>query len=488
MVHTFGGLEGAQKLYVDGALAAEGVKNNSDFDWQQKVNIGFSNDAASGFFQGAIDEVSVFDRALTARDVRALYLDVSGDAVVTVNNVAPSLDGATFEVEENSPDSTVVGTVTGSDPGDDPLTYSIQSINDKTDSTLFAFAVDAATGEITVADENQLDYETTTSFTLEVEVKDDDNATGTATVTINLLNQASITGAVFVDTNENGVYEGNELGIDGVTIELQDAAGNSVTATTSDGGFYFFEDLALGTYRLHQVQPTGVDDGAEILGSLGGTLPANDTMQLTLARIDAADYMFAELGQQVASGDTATIGFWQNIHGQALIKLGGTALADWLTANFENVFGDTFTDGVGSDDGDEVAGFFKDQLFRQKSNKSAGPAKVDAQFMAVALATYFTSSNLAGDVAGDFGFNVTDTGIGTKVVNVGDQGAAFGVADGSDLTIMQLLLATDSMTDRASSGSAKIYNNGDNLIDETEAALRAMANEIYTAINELGDI
>jgi hypothetical protein len=170
-----------------------------------------------------------------------------------------------------------------------------------------------------------------------------------------------------------------------------------------------------------------------------------------------------------------------------LIIQGGTALTDWLTDKFGNVFGDTFIGG----DGDDVASFYRDQLFRQKSEKSAGPAKVDAQFMAVALATYFTSGNLAGNVASDYGFNVTDTGIGTKIVNVGDNGAAFGVANGSDLTIMQLLLATNDLTDQPDhlSSFARVYDlNGDGEIDESEATLRARANEVYTAINEQGDI
>ena len=269
-------------------------------------------------------------------------------------------------------------------------------------------------------------------------------------------------------------------------VPILDTQNNPVATTTSDGGFYLFEDLDPGTYQLREVQPTGVDDGVETLGSLGGTIPVNDTMQLTLERIDATDYVFAELGQSVASGDTATIGFWQNKHGQALIRQGGTALADWLTNNFGNVFGDTFIGG----DGDDVASFYRDQLFRQKSKKSAGPAKVDAQFMAVALATYFTSSNLTGNVASDYGFNVTNTGIGTKVVNVGN-GAAFGVANGSDLTIMQLLSATNDQTDQPNnlSGFARIYDwNGDGKIDEAEASLRRLANEVYSTINEQGDI
>lgn len=297
-----------------------------------------------------------------------------------------------------------------------------------------------------------------------------------------------------MDVNQNGLYEANEPGINGVIIELLDESGvavlddlgNPLTATTSNGGFYLLEDLDAGTYQLHEIQPSGVDDEAELLGSLGGTIPANDTMQLTLQRTDAIDYVFAELGQQVTSGNTATIGFWHNKHGQALITQGGTGLAQWLTGNFGNVFGDEF-DGA---DGSDVARFFNDQLFKQKGNKSNGPAKVDAQFMAVALATYFTSSNLAGNVAADYGFNVTDTGIGPSVVNVGSNGAAFNVADNTDLTIMQLLEATNELTDLPDdiSGFAHIYDtNGDGQIDDTEAALRVMANDLYSMINEQGD-
>lgn len=138
-----------------------------------------------------------------------------------------------------------------------------------------------------------------------------------------------------------------------------------------------------------------------------------------------------------------------------------------------------------------MADFYRNELFKQKGKKSAGPAKVDAQFMAVAFATFFTSRNLAGDVAANFGFNVTDTGIGTKIINVNTSGAAFDVEDFTDLTIMQLLLATDSMTDQpdVELGFASIYDkDGNGIIDAQEAALRSMANLIYTGINEQGDI
>ena len=99
------------------------------------------------------------------------------------------------------------------------------------------------------------------------------------------------------------------------------------------------------------------------------------------------------------SGDTSTSGFWQNKHGQSLITQVGAALAGWFTSSFGNVFGDTFSDG---DDGAEVAAFFKTGIFKQQGKKSvAGPAKVDAQFMAVAFATYFTSGNPESIAAGE---------------------------------------------------------------------------------------
>jgi uncharacterized delta-60 repeat protein len=436
-----------------------------------------------------IDGDAPYIISATATDEDGTF-SAGNTVAVTVHNVAPTADDATFNLVENSPNGTVVGTVTATDPGDDSPLFSIAG-----GSGAAAFSINSSTGEISVANSALLDFETSPVLTLNVEVDDGDGGFDTASVTINLVNQASIVGFVFVDVNQNGLYEANEPGIDGVEIQLLDefgnpvldSLGNAITAITSSGGFYLFEDLDPGTYQLFEVQPTGVDDGAEELGSLGGTIVGNDRMQLTLAETDAFDYAFAEIGQQLASGDAATIGFWQNKHGQALITQGGAQLAGWLTSNFSNVFGNTLVGASGSD----VAKFYREQLFKQIGKKSAGPAKVDAQFMAVAFAAYFTSLNLAGQVAMMYGFNVTDTGIGTKIVNVGTNGAAFGVANGTDLTILQLLLATNDLTDQPDSELefAAVYDtNGDGVISADEASLRTMANDIYSAINEAGGI
>ena len=111
--------------------------------------------------------------------------------------------------------------------------------------------------------------------------------------------------------------------------------------------------------------------------------------------------------------------------------------------------------------------------------------------MALTMAAYFTNRNLAGNVAASYGFNVTDVGSGAKVVNVGQNGAAFNVANNTQLTIMQLLWATNDLTDQSNnqSGFAYIYDrNGDGVVDSTEAALRAKANALFSSLNEAGGI
>jgi len=431
---------------------------------------------------------------------------------------APNVDDTTMAVEENSLNGTLVGTVVGTGGGGvshtitvtvtdvsgglveetietsggggggGPLTYSIVGGTGQT-----AFAIDAVSGDITVADQTQLDYEAVTSYTLVVQVADGSGATDTAVVTVDLVNRPSVTGAVFVDVNENGLYEANEPTNDDIVVELLDewgapvldGLGNPVTSTT-DGGYFLFEDLVAGTYQLRELQPTGVDDGAEVLGSLGGSVTANDTMQLTLATTDAYDYIFGEIGQAVSDGDTASVGFWHSRRGRNLMIQGGTGLAQWLTENFTNIFGDAL---VGAD-GLDVYRFFQSELFRHRSIWSLLTAKVDTEFMALALATYFTNHNLAGDVATAYGFNVTDTGIATKIVNVGYSGEAFGVANFTDLTIMQLLQATNSMTDPLDnlSGYANTYDqNGDGRVNASEAWLRILADNVFRRIIRQGD-
>lgn len=113
---------------------------------------------------------------------------LSSSAQVTISltnvNEAPTITNQTFTLVENSANGTTVGNVVASDvDAGQSLSYSIVSGN-----TNGAFAINAATGRITVANSAALDFETTPGFALTVRVTDNGNPvlSSTATVTVNL--------------------------------------------------------------------------------------------------------------------------------------------------------------------------------------------------------------------------------------------------------------------------------------------------------------
>ncbi len=115
------------------------------------------------------------------------------------------------------------------------------------------------------------------------------------------LRPASLSGLVYRDDNNNGSFDGSDPGIGGVTITLTgtDDLGNSVvlTTTTSITGFYRFDNLRPGTYTVSETQPVGYFDGAETVGSAGGSIIANDVIgNITLSVGDeATGYNFGEI-------------------------------------------------------------------------------------------------------------------------------------------------------------------------------------------------
>jgi hypothetical protein len=116
----------------------------------------------------------------TSRDIGAFEFPQGG----AINN-PPVIQNQTFSVEENSPGGTLVGNILAVDPDNgQTLSYTIMSGN--TGST---FAVSASTGQITVANNTLLDFETNPVFNLTVQVADNGIPvmTDQAVITINLL-------------------------------------------------------------------------------------------------------------------------------------------------------------------------------------------------------------------------------------------------------------------------------------------------------------
>jgi Ca2+-binding RTX toxin-like protein len=93
---------------------------------------------------------------------------------VTGVNDAPVLGDYTVSLAENSANGTAVETVSASDVDGDSPTYSITGGN-----TGSAFAINSTSGAITVADGNELDYETTTQYTLTVTASDGNGGSDT---------------------------------------------------------------------------------------------------------------------------------------------------------------------------------------------------------------------------------------------------------------------------------------------------------------------
>jgi hypothetical protein len=206
---------------------------------------------------------------------------LSGTATVTVNltnvNEAPVVNPATFAVNENSANGTVVGTVMFTDPdAGQTHTFSITAGN-----TGGAFAINAGTGQITVATTAALNFEVTPSFSLTVQVTDNGVPapvlSGTATITVNLTNvndapvaqdksytaQANMkiatpvgSGLLVGATDEDSPAQVLSVG----TVSATTPAGGTVTVNAATGAFDF--DPPAGVTGAVTFTYTVCDDGS----------------------------------------------------------------------------------------------------------------------------------------------------------------------------------------------------------------------------------
>lgn len=117
---------------------------------------------------------------------------------------------------------------------------------------------------------------------------------------------STISGFVYLDLNQNGIFDDGEPGIGGVTITLTGstlahaegaalvAAAVSQTTVTGGNGGYSFSGLADGTYSLSARQPN-CQDGAETVGSAGGSVGNDEITTIELAGVsNGAGYNFGE--------------------------------------------------------------------------------------------------------------------------------------------------------------------------------------------------
>ena len=83
LAHVLGADAEGQKIYIDGEVVIEQVKDFSNFDWQQHLNFGFSNDAASQYLVGELDELRVWGIVRTEEEINANMNKPIGDEALT---------------------------------------------------------------------------------------------------------------------------------------------------------------------------------------------------------------------------------------------------------------------------------------------------------------------------------------------------------------------------------------------------------------------
>jgi len=146
-----------------------------------------------------------------------------------------------------------------------------------------------------------------------VRVTDANGCITNANVVIDLISDcdASIGDMVFEDLDRDGIMDPGEPGISGVTVELQDAAGNVLaTTTTNVDGKYLFEGLEAGIYMIRFVSPDGFavtlpnrgDDDefdSDINMATGKTGMINLGPNDDIRSVDAGFYRTASLGNFV---------------------------------------------------------------------------------------------------------------------------------------------------------------------------------------------
>jgi hypothetical protein len=181
-------------------------------------------------------------------------------------------------------------------------------------------------------------------------------------------------------------------------------------------------------------------------------------------------------GEAVDADQVAEADFWRGRNGQALIKSfnGGrnaTALGNWLATTFANLYGaGAGVKNLTGKTNAQVAAFYLSRFRRHRP-------KLGVQLLATALNVYATTRSLGGLNGRAYGFRVGAFGLGASSYNVGDNGAAFGVAHQTTLNVYQILKAANRQArngvlyggDRPRMGKAYDVFEGINEDDSDEA-------------------
>ncbi len=168
---------------------------------------------------------------------------LSDRATITVNvldvNDEPVAEDQTLAVAEGSPGGAIVGQIVASDPNDDTLTYTFVGPGDTT-----TFAINAATGLVTVADPAPLDHEVNPIITTNVMIEDNGIPSKSVTIEVDIHvqnltenNPPEVEDATFPPGEGQTFAENREVGFEIGTITFTDPVFPGQIPATQTGTF-----------------------------------------------------------------------------------------------------------------------------------------------------------------------------------------------------------------------------------------------------------
>jgi len=259
------------------------------------------------------------------------------------NNQPPKIEDQTFLIDENSSQGTIVGQVIATDSDGNVLTYEIMSGNINE-----AFAISSEDGIITVQNENEIDYEKKSFFTLLIEVNDKENESNTATITININNQEiSKNGIIlYLPFNGNAEDETNN-NFDGVVY----GATLTLDRNNNENSAYYFD---------------GIDDYIEIGDKDQLSFPGNNNFTISLwAEVNSFDRNQFIVSKFYSSGDNKeySINYTSSLNSYVFgINDGGSSI-DYLSSNYTQGWHHI----VGMKDNDKIYLYIDNVLVSEKT-------------------------------------------------------------------------------------------------------------------------
>jgi hypothetical protein len=244
---------------------------------------------------------------------------------------------------------------------------------------------------------------------------------------------------------------------------------------TGPGGFSFTQTDTVsgsGTYTASDMLTAGAAAGtytwSAVYSGDGNNLTAQDQGGTAEQTVVTAGTL-----------STATIGFWHNKNGQTLLKTYGSVLGNWLASTYPNLWGN-----LNGATGAQVANYYS-LLFQGHGGLTNNTT---LQALALSLNVWVTTTGLGWNTnssgPGHYGFQNVD--LGSVSVNIGNNGASFGVANNTSRTVSQILAYFNNQATVLTPGSFTTLRTYSYYGGNT--TLLGGANAVIEGINQGGDI